>query len=136
MPITPSPRTPDQTAGEEDNQVFCSNCRTSDYIAIESIQPLVPKRFGWVAAEYSCGRCEYFYAAGVPVQALARFMASVSTPSGVLKFGRHYIHCGEPMEEFRRHGQGASGDVGEAREAGVPLVVLRCVCGFQMTLPA
>lgn len=133
MQITPSPRTPDQTAGEEDNEVFCSNCRTADFIVIESIQSLVPKQRGWVATEYSCGKCEYFYAAGVPVQAVARFLASVSIPSGVLKFGRHYIHCGEPMAEVKRHGRGASGDV---REGGYPLVVLRCGCGFQMTLPA
>jgi hypothetical protein len=119
-------------------QIFCSDCGTSEHLIIESIESLVPKRDGWIAVEYSCGNCESFYAHEASVQDVAVFLAEGDESLGVLKFGRHYIHCGEPMEESGMKILGIGVDEDEVtglHYVRIPSVVLRCRCGFQMAIP-
>lgn len=119
-------------------QITCIDCRTSKHVTIESIQPVVPRSAGWVMVEYSCGKCESFYAHAASVQAVARVLATSDTQSGVLKFGRNYIHCGEPMEAI---GSGFTGvrsdddDLRDVLEVRIPTIGLKCRCGFQMVIP-
>ena len=134
---------PHQSKSEENprlqvRQIFCMVCATSEHLIIESIESLVPRRDGWIAVEYSCGKCESFFAHEASVQHVALFLAEGDESPGVLKFGRHYIHCGEPMEESGMKISGIGVDEDEVtglHYVRIPSVVLRCRCGFQMDIP-
>lgn len=118
--------------------IFCPVCASSVNLIIESIEPLVPRRDGWIAVEYSCGTCESFFAHEASTQDVAFFLAEGDEIPGVLRFGRYYIHCGEPMEEgdLKISGVGVEEDeVTGLRYVRIPSVVLRCHCGFQIAIP-
>ncbi|POH57272.1 hypothetical protein CVS28_16900 [Arthrobacter glacialis] len=138
MTIDPSPVRAEQNLVIAGPQITCIDCNTSEDLTIESIEPVVPRTDGWVMVEYSCGKCESFYAHEASVQAVARFLTTSDTQPGVLRFGRYYIHCGEPMEAFglRVTGVGSDDDdLHNVLEVHIPTVVLRCRCGFQMLIP-
>ena len=121
-----------------ETQILCTECGTTEHLIIETIQFLSPKRDGWVAMEYSCGSCESFYAHEASFQAIATFLAEADEQSGVLTFGRHYIHCGQPMEEAGMTISGIGVDEDEVTGMlyiRIPTIVLRCHCGFQMAIP-
>lgn len=116
----------------------CTVCHTDSHLILESIQPSHSRTSGKVSVEYSCGKCKAFFAHETHVQSVARILAKNHGSGGILKFGRYYIHCGEPM------GRGslklttlkmAGGDLLDATELELPTTVLRCHCGFQMTIP-
>lgn len=122
-----------------DASLTCTNCKTDEHLMVESIQPHVPRAQGRVAMEYSCTGCGAFFAHGASVQSVAKVLAKQPGRAGVLHFGRYYIHCGEPMErgEIRLSTlKLPEGDAAEAPAVTVPSVVLRCQCGFQMSMPA
>lgn len=138
MTIDPSPVRVEKKLDVVGPQITCTDCNTSNHLTIESIQPVVPKTNGWVMVEYSCGKCESFYAHEASVQAVARFLTTSETQPGVLRFGRDYIHCGEPMEAIgvRVTNVGSDDDdLREVLEVRIPTVVLRCHCGFRMLIP-
>lgn len=138
MKIDPSPGNSGKSPVAPVLEINCTDCRTSEHLIIESVQSMVPRTDGWVSVEYSCGKCESFYAHDVSVQAVARFLATADAQPGVLKFGRQYIHCGEPMEEVGMNITGLSVDgdgLQHVPEVRIPAVVLKCRCGFQMAIP-
>lgn len=138
MTIDHSPVSAKKNLAVAGAHISCTKCHTSAHLTIESIHAAVPRTDGWVMVEYSCGRCESFYAHEASVQAVARFLTTNDTQSGVLKFGHSYIHCGEPMGEIglRVTGVGSGDDdLRDALEVRIPTTVLRCNCGFQMVVP-
>lgn len=119
--------------------LICTNCHTDRHLMVETIQPPDAKAVGLVSIEYSCGRCDAFYAHDAAVESVARILAKSPCDTGVLKFGSYYIHCGEPMIRGRIKlatlqvpGEGIT----DAPSVKVPMAVLRCKCGFQMTIPS
>lgn len=119
-------------------EINCPECHKSCHLDIESIQRLDPHIDGWVMIEYSCGKCESYSSHAVSVQSVAKFLGTTDAPVGVVKFGRHYIHCGEPMEqkELKLHSVHApSYEQQPILDVVVPSVVLRCRCGFQISIP-
>ncbi len=143
MTIDPSLRRIDYGSPTDDSTgpitaLICAECHTAEYLIIESIHQHRPKVPGLVEVEYSCGRCESYSAHTSSVQNVATILnnspASLSV-SGVLKFGDHYIHCGEPME-FAHFQSLPPGTPNRSLGAEIPLAplfpVLRCLCGFQI----
>jgi hypothetical protein len=138
MTIDPSPVSVKKSLAIAGPHISCTKCHTPENLTIESIHPMVPRTVGWVMVEYSCGQCESFYAHEASVQALARFLTTNDTQSGVLQFGHSYIHCGEPMEEVGLDVTGVGSDDEDLKEESgvrIPTTVLRCRCGFQMVIP-
>lgn len=122
----------------QDAPLLCFTCGTGDFLTVESIQPCVPSAPGWVAVEYSCGNCEAYFAHNATVENVATILATTLGPGGVLRFGYFYIHCGEPMElkDFRLSSlKIARGDLVDAPVVKVATKVLRCRCGFQISVP-
>lgn len=118
--------------------LVCLHCLTPDYLMIESIESLNPKIGGQVFVEYSCRRCEAFFAHDASVQDVAKLLTNTPVTAGVLKFGRYYIHCGEPMEKSRIQLSevAVKGHVlASATSVRLSSAVLRCHCGFQMAIP-
>ena len=143
MTIDPSLRRfdyglPTDDSGQPVTALECANCHTAKYLIIESIQQHRPKVPGLVEVEYSCGRCESYSAHTSSVQNVAKILnnSPVSlSGSGVLKFGDHYIHCGEPMEfaHFQSLPPATPNRSLGAEISVAPLFsVLRCQCGFQL----
>ena len=143
MTIDPSPRRFDYGLFTDDptdpaTALECANCHTATYLIIESIQQHRPRVPGLVEVEYSCGRCESYSAHTSTVQNIAKILNNSTaglSSSGVLKFGEHYIHCGEPME-FAHFQSLPPGTLNNSLGAEIPLApllsVLRCQCGFQI----
>jgi len=138
MEFQSSLQTPENPEHVEFPTIECVRCHSAKDLTLESIQPAKPKASGWVCVEYSCGECESFYAHAAPVASVAQFLATSETPSGVLQFGRYYIHCGEPMEKTRielSRSHAFTAGLDDAPAIRLSSVVLRCHCGFQMTIP-
>ena len=106
-------------------------------MSIRSIDALRPVSETLVELAYSCTACGLFYAHRADVAQVAVVRNRPRRIPGVLVFGGHYIHCGQPMEkagaELRRLQNPVTTDQATGR---LPLdPVLRCACGFQMELP-
>ncbi|MCQ9163978.1 hypothetical protein [Arthrobacter sp. STN4] len=138
MPANHSIHASGDRKGRAESSLTCTNCETDEYLIVESIQPHIPRTSGLVSLEYECRSCGAFFAHDASVQDVAKLLANQPGRAGVLHFGRYYIHCGEPMEKgeirFSTHHprDGEPADV----KATFPSVVLRCQCGFQMSIPA
>ncbi|PYI38633.1 hypothetical protein CVS30_08690 [Arthrobacter psychrolactophilus] len=116
----------------------CVYCRTDLHLIVESIQTPDSKKPGFVSIEYSCGHCEAFFAHDASVESVAKLLANSHCETGVLQFGSYYIHCGEPMTPGRiklARLKVSDGDLADAPGLAVPSMVLRCRCGFQISLP-
>lgn len=138
MPIDPSARTEASFSKATEPALECSRCHSARHLAIESIQGLNPKIAGSVAVEYSCGRCQAIHAHDASVEAVARVLTNSPMAAGVLKIGRRYMHCGEPMERVdcrppNLMAQDSSGQ-DSAMIAWRP-AQLRCRCGFRIAVP-
>ncbi|MHA7269874.1 hypothetical protein [Arthrobacter sp. HLT1-20] len=138
MTIDPSAKRDAPAARAMEPPLECIGCQSAEYLTIESIQGLNPRIPGRVAVEYSCGRCEAFYAHDASVETIAKVLTNTPMAAGVLKFGRHYIHCGEPMErvDYRLPALMAQESTGQDNP---PITwrpaQLRCRCGFRIAVP-
>lgn len=117
----------------------CTNCHTDENLIIESINFPAERTPGLVAIEYSCGACEAFFAHDARTESVAKILGRSHSATGVLQFGGHYIHCGEPMSRGRLKIttlKVSDGDLIDAPGVEIPSAVLRCRCGFQMAIPS
>jgi hypothetical protein len=138
MTFNPSLQASDVPSFDEENDIVCVRCNSSAALTLESIGPVSPRMDGWVTVEYSCGKCDTFYAHAAPVVSVAKILAMSNTPTGVLQFGRYFIHCGEPMEKTTIQPSRLrvdDSDLAAVPTVQVPTAVLRCHCGFQMAIP-
>ena len=85
--------------------LICTGCGDAHGLLVEAIEAAVPVVPGLVSIEYSCSACGSFYGHDASVQQVAELLNAGVTAPGVLHFGRHFIHCSEPMEEV---GEGIS----------------------------
>lgn len=125
--------------GIQGDDLSCVHCLTGLHLIVESIQTPDSKTPGFVSLEYSCGRCEAFFAHDASVENVAKLLANSPCETGVLQFGSYYIHCGEPMTPGRiklARLKVSDGDLVNAPSMEVPSKALRCRCGFQMSFPA
>lgn len=114
----------------------CLNCHSSEHLTIDSIHGLHPKVSGRVAVEYSCDLCGTTHLSDAAVEAVAKVLANIPAATGVLKIGREYIHCGEPMERLSHQRVKLNvQDPFVEDGAVIRAPVLRCHCGFQLALP-
>lgn len=116
----------------------CTNCLTKKHLIIEAINPPESRTAGLVAIEYSCGKCEAYFAHEARVESVAKLLGKSHSGTGVLQFGAHYIHCGEPMSRGRLKLttlKVTDGDLVDAPGVAIPTTVLLCRCGFQMAIP-
>ena len=140
MAIHPSFHDLDEFIVDVEDSLECPVCHTSADLIIESLQPHQPRRPGMVEVEYSCGRCDSYSAHTASVQAVAKVLQNtpaVCDSSGVLKFGEHYIHCGEPMEDTNPLAAPMPRPSNDphAEPHGAPLAsMLRCQCGFHIQI--
>lgn len=120
----------------------CSGCGTDRFLALHSIEALIPPSGDSVEVGYSCKACNEHYLHPADVAAVAAVLNRVRSFEDVLAFGGHYIHCGQPMQisgsEVRRLGAPAFTDeaLEDALDVYLATRVLHCPCGFQMELPA
>lgn len=123
----------------------CSKCGNVDKLEITSIDaldagsPFAGSPF-MVAVTFTCAECGVPTTQDTDVADVARILNRPGTPSGVLAFGGHYIHCGQPMNtvgsELRSvHGSYSDRLIPEALSVYLATRVLRCRCGFQMEIP-
>ncbi|MCQ9163990.1 hypothetical protein [Arthrobacter sp. STN4] len=119
--------------------LICTRCGTGNDLVIEAIEATSPALPGQVSLEYSCLSCGSFYGHDASVGQVAALLNAGATAPGVLHFGHHYIHCGEPMEET---GEGLSClNDPWGSESGLPATIslrtrlLKCHCGFQLDAP-
>jgi hypothetical protein len=117
----------------------CSGCGSTDDLIIESIGPIEPKIAGRISVEYSCSACGSFSAHDATVQQVAELLNAGAIAPGVLRFGRYFIHCGEPMEELAEGASHLRPPAGSQGNPAGPISVrthrLRCHCGFQLDVP-
>ncbi|WP_341394720.1 hypothetical protein [Arthrobacter sp. G119Y2] len=121
----------------EPNAPWCTNCGTDEYLIIESVEPAVGEDAAeFLEISYTCSECDRFY--GHPVRhspVWARRMNTTGTDA-------EYLHCGEPMQPkdttsvsiFEPVYTGP--DTITVPEVQLDTTVLRCRCGFQMSVPA
>lgn len=124
--------------GLQGDGLSCVHCGTDLHLIVESIQAPDSKTPGFVSIEYSCGRCEAFFAHDASVESVAKLLTNSPCETGVLQFGSYYIHCGEPMTPGRiklARLKVSDGDLDNAPNMTLPTMVLRCRCGFQLSLP-
>ncbi|MDN3481277.1 hypothetical protein QMA10_04985 [Arthrobacter sp. APC 3897] len=116
---------------------WCTHCGTDDYLIIESVEPAVgDDATEFLEISYTCSECHRFY--GHPVRhssVRARELQPDSTTA-------QYLHCGEPMQP--RDSTVSSifepvftdPDGPPAPEVQLDTTLLRCRCGFQISVPA
>lgn len=124
----------------EDTQtpVICSQCGGIQDLILESLGPGIPPRSGLISAEHSCGTCEAFFAPASPMESAAQFLDAAVGAHGILQREDSYLHCGEPMEEGELQISALkvdAGDLFDAPSIRVEMMVLKCKCGFQMSVP-
>lgn len=85
--------------GEE---LFCTRCVSDEYLQMESIQASPSQLPGFVFVAYICNRCHSFYSHESPVACVGKVL-NQQPRKGVVQFGRHHLHCGAPMTNFRCH---------------------------------
>jgi hypothetical protein len=141
MSTVSHPRKPGPSSGSQGQRLWCAQCQTDEYLVIESIDSLRPPRTGLVDVAYTCVECDFFYAHTAAVARVAEVLNRAGQRSGVLQFGGHYLHCGEPMtragsQQRTVHATLSTELTGEGPlEVYLRTRVLRCSCGFQMEIP-
>lgn len=115
---------------------WCTHCGTDEYLIIEAVEPAAGEEAEeFLEISYTCSECDRFY--GHPVRhspLWARRMNANSTDA-------QYLHCGEPMQPrditsvsiFEPLHTGA---IPQVPEVLLDTAVLRCRCGFQISVPA
>lgn len=137
----PEPGAPAEHADARYGELTCTQCGTTAHLDVEDVHSLESNADGQVMTEYSCTSCGAFYAHEVSVQDLAKYLA-IDATTGVLKFGRHYIHCGMPMQEAKMNlfptTRNTSFNIEPTSldpDVTMPSRVLKCRCGFQISMP-
>lgn len=138
MTIDSSPNLYDEHPESSATTITCSTCLTAREITIDSIESIEPRLMGRVSLAYSCSTCQTSFAHDSTALDVAQFLGNQADPLPVAHLGGHYIHCGEPMQEGPL--QLTAVKVDDDDLANVPAVeiestVLRCQCGFQMSVP-
>ncbi|MFJ7749685.1 hypothetical protein ACIQXM_06985 [Arthrobacter sp. NPDC097144] len=117
---------------------WCTHCGTDEYLIIESVEPAVGKDAAeFLEISYSCSECNRFY--GHPVRHSAVRARSVNADSSE---DAEYLHCGEPMQPRDTETVSIFEPLfTDPDGAAVPKVqldttLLRCRCGFQISVPA
>ena len=142
MSTVSHPRKPGPPSGSQGRRLWCTQCRTDEHLIIESIDTPRPPRTGLLDVAYTCVECDFFYAHTAAVARVAEALNRAGQRSGVLQFGGHYLHCGEPMTlvgsgQRSVHATLSTELTGEgALEVYLRTRVLCCGCGFQMEIPA
>ncbi|MDO5753348.1 hypothetical protein [Arthrobacter sp.] len=136
MTTSPTANLPGKVDAAEWPYLICTKCGTSNGLKIEALEGVIPASPDHVSIEYSCSDCDSFYGHRATVQQVARLL-NASTPTlGVLRIGRAFIHCGQPMTETLEAdaplGDPASGHYGCSAENAVRFRLLKCNCGFQL----
>lgn len=141
MSADPGSRVPQGRHHRSSRRPWCPACRSDAHLIIESIQSLTPPVPGLVGIEYSCAACKSCFAHPATVQQIAKVLNDAEHHGGMLRFGNHYIHCGEPMAvtgvESVRWEAEVSDPPGSAPLATIALStrILRCRCGFRLDVP-
>ncbi len=119
--------------------LICTRCGDADGLLIEAIGAIIPVMPGFVSIEYSCSACGSFYGHGATVQQVAELLNAGATAPGVLHFGHHFIHCGEPMEDIAEDTSRLHPPAGTQNGPPVAMPLrtrlLKCHCGFQLDVP-
>jgi hypothetical protein len=141
MSTVSHPRKPEPSSGSQRQRLWWAQCETDEYLVIESIDSLRPPRTGLVDVAYTCVECDFFYAHTAAVARVAEALNRAGQRSGVLQFGGHYLHCGEPMTRAGSQQRSVHATLSTELTGEGPLEVylrtrvLRCSCGFQMEIP-
>ena len=116
---------------------WCTHCGTDDYLIIESVEPAIGEDASeFLEISYTCSECDRFY--GHPVRhssVRARQLNAESTTA-------QYLHCGEPMQPKDTSTSSifepvfTDPDGAPVPEVQLDTTVLRCRCGFQISVPA
>lgn len=130
-----------QAPAPESYAPWCTACGTDEYLIIESVEPFAGAGAAggtpeFLEISYTCSECDRFY--GHPVRHSPLWARRLTSDPGAAE----YLHCGEPMQP--RDSSAVSileplhTDPFNEIVADVVLetTVLRCSCGFQISLPA
>lgn len=125
-------------SGDTQTPAGCRHCGSPEATTPESFGPGVPDQevLGWV--DYRPGECDNSCDHASCTEAAAPFADACVGEHGVLQRGDIFLHCGEPMEEGQLQVAALrvdSGDLLDAPSVRVEMMVLRCACGFQMSVP-
>ena len=115
---------------------WCTHCGTDDYLIIESVEPATGKDAAeFLEISYTCSECDRFY--GHPVRHSSVWARRISADS----MDAEYMHCGEPMKPKDTTSVSIfeplfTGSMPAVSEVQLDTTVLRCRCGFQISVPA
>lgn len=118
--------------------VGCTHCASAEDLILESAGTDIAFHNGAIALEYSCGTCEAFFAHTASAEGAAPFLSASIKTLELLQSGDTYLHCGEPMKESELQLSALKvedGDLIDAPPVTVETTVLKCPCGFQMSIP-
>lgn len=116
----------------------CTHCGNDGRLTLHSITAASPPSYALVEVGYSCDSCNVHYVGRADAAAVAAVLSRLHSPPGVMVFGGHYVHCGQPMQRLGSEVRQLSapgfsaGPPEEAFGVHVTARVLRCSCGFQM----
>lgn len=141
MTIDPKGYTPDGRL-PRGVPLHCTDCGSDRHLSISSIESLGPTSETEVMVSYTCTACGQFHSHAADVAQVAVVLNNRrGRTADVLVFGRHYIHCGRPMEKAGSGLQRIHFPVttDQHTDGGLAVYlstrVLRCPCGFQIELP-
>ncbi len=134
------PREPPQPGAAP---LWCAGCGTDKHLIIESIQAQTPTSSQQLAVFYTCTSCGFSYSHAATVQQAGAILNRRGIQDGLLEFGSHYFHCGEPLRDVATASRSFEApQTARSRSRNSPLEVhlhtkvLRCRCGFELEIPA
>lgn len=116
--------------------LVCAGCGNDRGITVYAIEALSPRLAGMVEVGYSCISCRRHFLHATDVAVVAAFVNRVSSLTGVLIFGPHYIHCGQPMQKSGSELRWLSAprftelSTEDVLDVYLDTRVLHCSCGF------
>lgn len=121
-----------------ETRISCSVCSSSDDLLLENWSTVGDAQDGLIDLEYSCGACESYFAISCAHDDAAEVFELGNSRCGMLQYGEQYLHCGQIMEEGELEISALKvkgGDLFDAPAVQVEMTVLKCACGFQMSVP-
>jgi len=121
-------------------QPRCEKCRTNQHLMVDTIDAHSHLSMGLVRVGYNCRKCGSFRAHAATVADVADVLNTSNPSSGLLQFGKHFLHCGLPMHtgagKLNRISATTGRIVDPELEVYLNTRVLHCdECGFQMEIP-